>query len=90
MLFYSKQDRTNLIYSKLKILQLDDMIAMEYAKFIFKLNNYMLPDSFNYYFTKLENVHKYNTKQKRRNEYFQRRISSESGRKTLYQICLQV
>ena len=90
MLFCSKQDRTNLLYFKLKILKLDGMIATEYAKFIFKFNDHMLPDSFIYYFTKLKNVHKYNTKQKRRNEYFQFRISSESGRKTLHHICLKV
>ena len=60
------------------------MIATEYAKF--KFNNHMLPDSFNCYFTKLENVPKYNTKQKQRNEYFQFPISSESGRKTLHHI----
>ena len=39
MLFCSKQDQTNLLYFKLKILKLEDMIAMEYAKFIFKFNN---------------------------------------------------
>ena len=50
----------------------------------------MLTDSFNHYFTKLDSEHKYNTKQKQRNEYFQFRISSESGRKTLHHICLQV
>ena len=59
MLFCSKQDRTNLLYFKLKILKLEDMIAMEYAKFIFKFNNHMLPDSFNCYFTNLENAHKF-------------------------------
>ena len=85
MFFCSKQDRTNLLYFKLKILKLEDMIAMEYAKFIFKFNNHMLPDSFNCYFTKLENIHQYNTKQKQRNEYFQFRISSESEEK-LYTI----
>ena len=66
------------------------MIAMEYSKFIFKFRNHMLPDSFNCYFTKLENVHKCNTKQKQCNESFQFCIYSESGRKTLYHICLQV
>ena len=55
---------------KLKILKLEDMIAMEYAKFIFKFNNHMLPDSFNCYFTKFENVHRYNTKQKQRMNIF--------------------
>ena len=43
------------------------MIAMEYAKFIFKFNNHMLPDSFKHYFTKLDSVLKYNTKQKQGN-----------------------
>ena len=90
MLFCSKQDRTNSLHSKLKILKPKDMIAMEYAKFIIKFNNQMLPDSFNYYFTTLENVHKYNTKQKQRNEYFQFRIFSESGGKTLHHICQKV
>ena len=84
MLFCSKQDRTNLLYFKLRILKLEDMITMEYAKFILKFNNHMLPDSFNCCFTKLENVHKYNTKQIQRNEYFQFCISSELGRKTLH------
>ena len=41
MLFCSKQDQTNLLYFKLKILKLKDMIAMEYAKFIFKFNNHI-------------------------------------------------
>ena len=90
MLFCFKQDRTNLLYFKLKILKLEGMITMECTKFIFKFNNHMQPDSFNCYFIKLENVHKCNTKQKQRNEYFQFRISSESGRKTIHHICLQV
>ena len=66
------------------------MIAMEYAKFIFKFNNHMLPDSFNHSFTKLDRVHKYNTKQKQRNKFFQFRISSELGRKTLYIISIRM
>ena len=89
-LFCSELDRTNLLYSKLKIFELKDMIAVEYAKFIFKFNNHMLPDSFNYNFTKLENEHKYSTKQKQRNKYFQFCIFSKSGRKNLHHICLKV
>ena len=61
--FCSKQFLSNLLYSKFKILKLDDMIAMEYAKFIFKFNNHVLADSFNHNFTKFDSVHKYNIKQ---------------------------
>ena len=38
------------------------MINMEIAKFMFKFNNQMLPEFFNNYFTKLDNVHNYNTR----------------------------
>ena len=37
----------------------------------------MLSDSFNYFFTKLDSVHKYNAKRKQRNEIFQFCIFSE-------------
>ena len=70
MLFCSKQSPTNLLYSKLTILKLDNMIAMKNAKFIFKFNNHTLPNSFNPYSMKLDSVHNYNTKQKQRNNFF--------------------
>ena len=57
------------------------MINMEFAKFMFKFNNKMLPESFDCYFTKLDNIHKHNTRQKHRNEYYQFHPSSESGKK---------
>ena len=44
---------------------------MEFAKFMFKFNNKMLPESFDCYFTKHDNIHKHNTRQKHRNEYYQ-------------------
>ena len=87
MLFYSKQYSTNSLYSKLKVLKLNDMIAMVYAKFIFKFKNHILPNSFRQYFAKLHSEHIYNTKQKQRNKLFQFRISNESERKALHHIC---
>ena len=46
------------------------MINMAFAKFKFKFNNLMLPEYFNNYFTKLGNVHKHNTRQKHRHEFY--------------------
>ena len=63
---------------------------MEIAKFIFKFNNQKLPDFFNNYFTELDNIHNYNTRQKSRAEFFQCSVASESKRKTLYYIDLKV
>ena len=59
---------------------------MEIAKFMFKFNYQMLSDIFNYYFTKLDNAHNYNTRQKTQAEFF----ASESRRKTLHHIGLKV
>ena len=60
------------------------MIKTEKAKFMFKYNNKMLPMSFNNYFLKFEKVHKYNTRQKIRNEYFQIYSRIGRGRKALH------
>ena len=50
----------------------------------------MLSISFDNYFLKLEKVHKNNTRQKIRNEYFQIYSRTESGRKALHYLCLKV
>ena len=57
---------------------------------MFKFNNQMLLDFFNNYFTKLDNVHNYNTRQKTRAEFFQYFVASESRRKALHYIGLKV
>ena len=90
ILFCPSCSPTNLPYSKLKVLKLDDMINMEIAKFMFKFNNQMLPDFSNKYFTKLDNFHSYNTKQTTRPEFFQYFVASESRRKTLHHVGLKV
>ena len=57
---------------------------------MFKFDNQMLPDFFNNYFTKLDNVYNYNTRQKNRDEFFQYSVASELRRKTLHHIGLKV
>ena len=57
------------------------MINMKFAKFVFKFNTKMLPDSFNSYFTKLDNAHKHYTWKKHGNEYYSINTSSESRKK---------
>ena len=89
-LFRPLHSPTNYLYSKSRVLKLEDMIKMEKAKFMFKYNNKMLPISFDNYFLKLEKVHKYNIRQKIRNECFQIYSRTESGRKALHHLCLKV
>ena len=90
ILFCPSRSQTNLLYSKRKVLKLNDMINMEIANFMFKFNNQMFQDFFNNYFTKLGNVHNYNIRQTTRAELFQCSVASESKRKTLHHIGLKV
>ena len=63
---------------------------MEIAKFKSKFNNQMFSDFFNNYFTKLDNVYNYNTRQKTRTKFFQYSVAFESKRKILHHIGLKV
>ena len=87
-LFCPRRYETNLLYSRFRVLKLVGMIKMEFAKFIFKYSNNMLPNSFNNYFNKLEDIHNYNTRQKSRNEYFQTSFGTETGEKALHYLGL--
>ena len=57
ILFCPSRSPTNILYSKLKVFKLDEMLNMEIAKFMFKFNNQMFSDFFNNYFTNLDHVH---------------------------------
>ena len=50
-LFRPRRYETNLLYSGFRVLKLEDMIKMDFAKFMFKYSNNMLPNSFNNYQT---------------------------------------
>ena len=63
---------------------------MEFAKFMYKYENHMLPSSFDNYFIKLESIPNYSTRQKTAGGFFYRPIDSEFGRKRLHHICLKV
>ena len=89
-LFCSRRDSTALLYSKFGVLKLEDKINMEIAKFMCKFYNRMLPNSFDSYFTKLDSIHSYNTRQNSTNEFFHYRARTEMGKKKLHHICLKV
>ena len=89
-LFCSRRDSTALLYSEFGVIKLKDMINMEIAKFMFKFYNKMLPNLFDSYFTELDSIHSYNTRQKSTNEFFLYRARTKMGKKKLHHICLKV
>ena len=88
--FYAKEKPINFLYYKFNTFMLTDMIEIEYAKFMFKYNNRLLPPSSNNYFTKLDVIHYYNTRQKVTSEFFQPFFASETGKKSLQHIGLKI
>ena len=56
-LFQPRKTYVNLLFSKFQALKLKDMINMEFAKFMYKYENHMLPSSFDNYFIQLESIH---------------------------------
>ena len=81
--FRPRFQHLNLLYSKLRVLQLDDLFKMELAKFIFKFNNQMPSSYLNNYFIYLNQVHKNNTRKKFQNEFYQFYVGSKSGKENL-------
>ena len=89
-LFCPKHHPTVGLYSKFEVLRLVDMINMEFANFMFKYSNKMLPKSFVSYFIKLEIIHNYNTRRKSKNEFFHDRAKTNKGKMKLHHICFTV
>ena len=56
---------------------------------LFQFNNYVLPNSFDNYFTKLESIHNHNTRNKAAGSFHYHSIDAESGRKGLQYACFK-
>ena len=54
-LFHDSRTSINVLYNEFRVLKLEDMIDMEFVKFVSKFSNNMLPKYFNNYFRSLEN-----------------------------------
>ena len=88
-LFLPRNSPIDYLYGKFQALKLKDMIKFEFAKFIFKFKNNMLPLSFSNYFVDLTKIHKHNTRQKSAGGYYHHTFDSEFGRKRLHHACLK-
>ena len=88
-LFLPGNSPIDCLYVKFQTLKLKDMTKFEFAKFIFKFKNNMLPLSFNNYFVDLNKVHKHNIRQKSVGGYYHHAFDSEFGRKRSHHACLK-
>ena len=69
-LFYDSRTSVNVLYNEFRVLKLNDMVDMEFVKFVFKFSNNMLPRYFKNYFRSLGTIHDHTTRQKAKKDFF--------------------
>jgi len=62
--FSSYRSNAEKLYAQLEILNLNDIYKLQIAKLMHQFKHGCFPSVFNYLFTKLDNIHSYNTRQK--------------------------
>ena len=82
-LFGHKRTLIDNLYTKFQVLNLSDLSKLEYAQFMYKFENNSLPIFFNNYFTKLDSIHSYKTRQKNKTDIFFQDLAQILA-KTLY------
>ena len=68
--FREKRCPLNVMYSEFGVLKLEDMLAMEYSKFLHRFSRNMLPDYFKIYLDDWGTVHQHNTDKKQNKTFF--------------------
>ena len=71
------------LYKKLNFLKIKDVYKLELAKFMHKLFSNKLPEMFQNSFTKIGNIHNYETRNNITANYFLPRVSKKTGHKKL-------
>ena len=89
-LFRPSRFSVNALYFEFGVLKLDDMIDMEYAKFLFRFSNNMLPNYFNNYFTSLDSIHHHYTRQKSKKDFFHTHSRTEWKKKMTEHKALEI
>ena len=79
--FCGPQEHVEEFLLKDRLLQINELFKMELAKFMYNYNN-NLPNCFNQYFTRITNIHNYNTRASK-NNYFMPRKNSVKGQSGL-------
>ena len=62
MTFTSFHEPSSPIFRTLNIIKLDDLISYHIAVFMYRLNNSLLPSAFDAFFSKVSEIHHYNTR----------------------------
>ena len=85
MTFSKRTSSANNIFKLLKILKVSDLYQLNLEKFMYKYNAYILPSSFNNFFSKLHCVHDHGTRLVS-GTYHRKRVGTDYGKNLLQYI----
>ena len=80
MTFSSYYEHTNLLFIKLEILKIHDLVIYHNALFMYDFHSDNLPDTFNTFFLPVNHTHNYNTRLASRSSYSLSRIRTNYGK----------
>ena len=70
MTFASFHEHSSPIFRKLNIIKLNDLISYHIAVFMYRFNNSLLPSAFDAFFSKVSEIHYYNTRSAAKQSYY--------------------
>ena len=80
MTFKSFHEHSSPIFRKLNIIKLDDLISYHIAVFMYRFNNSLLPSAFDAFFSKVSEIHHYNTRSAAKQSYYLPKARTNYGK----------
>ena len=68
--FASFHEHSSPIFRKLNIIKLNDLLSYHIAVFMYRFNNSLLPSAFDAFFSKVSEIHYYNTRSAAKQSYY--------------------
>ena len=73
-------EQSSPIFRKLNIIKLDDLISYHIAVFTYRFNNSLLPSAFDSFFSKVSEIHHYNTRSAAKQSYYLPKARTNYGK----------
>jgi len=74
MMFSIFDEHTSPLFKKLNIIKLYDLVSYHIAVFMYRFKNSLLPPVFDTFFSKMNDIHQYNTRSAAKQSYYLPRV----------------
>ena len=69
-IFLNTDSPSSPLFKSLQLIKFYDLVTFHIATFMYKFHNQLLPTAFHSFFTKVTNIHKYNTRLAAKQSYY--------------------